>query len=87
MMAIYLPLFQNSGRTNYTIEAFKLLYQYDYGLAPKHAEQLIWSHFVNTEGVQGKNIPLDLHQEHLNRICKTCIEGLAASKREEAIVR
>lgn len=83
----YMPLFQNSGRKNYAIEAFRLIYQYKYGLPPKLAEQLIWSRFVNTQGVQGKNIPLDLHQEHLNKLCKTCIVGPGANKGEEAIVR
>ena len=82
-----LPLFHNSGRKNYTIEAFTLLYQHDYSLPPKLAEELIWSRFVNTRGMQGRNIPLDLHQEHLNRICKTCIECLGANKRGETIVR
>lgn len=33
------------------------------------AEQLLLSLFVNTRGLNGKNIPLDLHLEHLNRIC------------------
>ena len=82
-----LPVFQNSGRKNYTIEAFKLLYQYQYGLPPRQAQQLIWNRFVNTQGVRGKNIPLDLHQEHLNRICKTSIACLGANKSEDAIAR
>ena len=82
-----LPIFQNSGRKNYTIEAFKLLYQYYYGLPPRHAQQLLWSRFINTQGIHGKNIPMDLHQEHLNRVCKTSIEALSPNKREEGIVR
>ena len=71
-----LPIFQNSGRKNYTIEAFKLLYQYYYGLPPRQAQQLLWSRFINTQGIHGKNIPMELHQEHLNRVCKTSIEAL-----------
>lgn len=82
-----LPIFHHAGRRNYTIEAFTLLFQHDYSLPPKLVEQLIWSRFVNTRGVQGRNIPLDLHQEHLNRVCKTCIENLGANKRGEAVVR
>ena len=42
---------------------------------------------MNTQGVQGENIPLDLHLEHLNRICKTSIEHLGANKTDDAIVR
>ena len=82
-----LPVFHNSGRKNYTIEAFHLLYQYHYGLPPRLAEQLKWNRFVNTQGRIGKNIPLDLHQEHLNRLCKTSIECLGANKTDNAIVR
>ena len=82
-----LPVFHNSGRKNYTIEAFNVLHQYHYTLPPRLAEQLKWSRFINTQGCPGKNIPLDLHQEHLNRICKTSIQCLGANKTEEAIVR
>lgn len=82
-----LPVFHNSGRKNYTIEAFQLLYQYQYGLPPRQAEQLIWSRFVNTKGIAGKNIPLDLHLEHLNRVCKTAIGHLGPNKTDDAIVR
>ena len=75
MLALFI-----TTRKNYTIEAFTLLYQHDYSLPPKLAEELIWSRFVNTRGMQGRNIPLDLHQEP----CKTC---LGANKRGEGIVR
>lgn len=30
---------------------------------------------------------MDLHMEHLNKLCKTAIEGLGANKSEKAIVR
>ena len=82
-----LPIFQNSGRKNYMIEAFKLLYQYYYGLLSRHAQQLLWSRFINTQGIHGKNIPMDLHQKHLNRVCKTSIEALGPNKRGGGIVR
>ena len=70
-----------------TIEAFKLLYQYYYGLPPRHAQQLLWIRFINTQGIHGKNIPMDLHQKHLNRVCKMSIEALGPNKRGEGIVR
>ena len=57
------------------------------GLPPRHAQQLLWSRFINTRGIHGKNIPMDLHQEHLNRVCKTSIEALGPNKRGEGIVR
>ena len=70
----------------YTIEAFKLLYQYYYGLPPRHAQQLLWSRFINTQGIHGKNIPMNLHQEHLSQVCKTSIEALGSNMRGEGIV-
>ena len=45
-----MPIFINSGRRNYAIEAFNLLYQYHYDLPPQQAQQLIWSRFINTAG-------------------------------------
>ena len=33
----------------------------------------------------GRNISLDLHQEHLNRTCKISICGLQANKKEEPV--
>lgn len=82
-----LPIFHHSGRRNYCLEAFKLLHQYQYALPPRQAEQLIWSRFVNTRGVQGRNIPMDFHQEHLNRLCKTIIHSLGPNRGDEAVIR
>ena len=30
--------------------------------------ELMWGRFVNVHGKPGKNIPNDLHGEHLNRV-------------------
>ena len=40
------------------------------------AKQLLYSRFVNTRGQRGKNIPADLHNEHLNKACKTALGHL-----------
>ena len=82
-----LPLFRFTQHKNYCIEAFNLLCQYSFRLPPRQAEELIWSRFINTHGVPGRNIPLDLHLEHLNRLCKTSIAHLGPNKMEEGIVR
>ena len=80
-----LPMFISSGRTNYSIETLNLLLQHDFLLTPRLAEELIWGRFVNTHGQAGKNIPNDLHCEHLNRLCKNSISHLGANKTESAI--
>ena len=38
-------------------------------------------------GVCGKNIPADLHNENLNRLCKEAIKGLGANKTKSGIIR
>lgn len=64
-----------------------MLYQYEFQLTPCQSEELIWSRFVNTHGVRGRNIAADLHLEHLNRVCKESIRGLGANKTETGITR
>ena len=75
------PLFRASGRTNYTMEAFTMLYSHSFLLSPRVAKQLLWSRFINTAGRPGKNMAMDLHMEHLNRVCKD------ANKTPKAIQR
>ena len=82
-----LPIFRQSGRKNYSIEAFNLLYQHDYLLTPRQSAELIWSRFINMTGRKGHNIPGDLHMEHLNRLCKIAIQGLGANKSDASIER
>ena len=82
-----LPLFKVSGRTNYTIEAFTMLYSHAFLFSPRQAAQLLWCRFVNTAGRPGKNIAMDLHMEHLNRVCKDALRGLGANKTPKAIQR
>lgn len=80
-------IFKATGHSNYAIEAFTLLCQYHFMLSPFLAEQLKWSRFVNTHGKIGKNISMDMHMEHLNRVCKTAISGLGSNKAPNAILR
>ena len=82
-----LPMFVISGRKNYAIETLNLLMQHDFLLSPRLAEELIWGRFINTHGQGGKNIPNDLHCEHLNRLVKGCIADLQANKTEGSISR
>ena len=82
-----LPIFLGSGRTNYSNEVVKMLYQFKYSFSPRLAQELLTTRFINVHGRHHKNIPADLHMEHLNKIAKDAIEGLGANKKEKAIVR
>ena len=42
---------------------------------------------MNVHGRPGKNIPGDLHMEHLNRLAKEAIKNLGASKTEKGSIR
>lgn len=50
----FLLLFKASNRTNYSIEAFTLLAQYEYLFSPRMAMQLKWSRTINVHGRPGK---------------------------------
>ena len=82
-----LIIFKASNKSNYSIEAFNLLAQYYILLPPRLSQQLLWSRFINTHGKQGRNIPCDLHLEHLNRSLKTAICSLGANILPNAIER
>ena len=71
----------------YSVEALNMLCQYQYDFSPRLAQELIWSRFISTHSSPGRNIPEDLHQEHLNRLVKESIRGLGANKTEAAITR
>ena len=43
--------------------------------------------YTGLYGVVGRNIPCNLHMEHLNRICKGAVYGLQANKTPGAIKR
>ena len=81
-----LPIFFEMGRINYSCEALNMLYQ-ELTLPPCLSNQLIWSCFVNTHSIPGRNIAGDLYMEHLNCIAKDAIKALGANKTERAIKR
>lgn len=82
-----LPVFKASGRRNYSCEVVNMLYQHLYQLSPRLSSQLLWSRFINVHGRPGKNIPADLHMEHLNRLVKEAMKNLGANKTEKACER
>lgn len=82
-----IPMFSASGNTNYACEAVNVVLQHSYILSPRLSAQLLWSRFVNVHGRPGKNIPVDLHMEHLNKIAKGAILSLGSNKSEAAIQR
>ena len=83
----FLPLFKACGRSNYAIEAFNLLFQYEYVFTPRMKQQLLWDRTVNIHGRQGKNVPMDLHMEHINRACKEAMGNVGSSIGDSTVER
>ena len=79
--------FHYSKHKNYQIEAFNLLAGVNAPLTPCIAHQVTWSRFINTSGGKGKNISLDLHMEHLNRMVKDYVVNLGANVAEKSIIQ
>ena len=80
-------VFKSPSRQNYAKEAVNLLVQYYHVLTERQKTQLLWSHCVNTKGLPGKNIPCDLHMEHLNRRLKIILRNLGANITPKAVVK
>ena len=79
--------FRSSNKKKYTFEGLLLLIQANFLLTPRLKYQLMYSRFVNTRGGPGKNIPMDLHVEHVNRIVKSAIYHQMSNLSPTAIIR
>ena len=84
---VFLMYFFYARHKNYQLEAFHLLAQVSAAASQRIAHQLTWSCVVNTHGGKGKNIPLDLHMEHLNRVVKDNVATLGANVAESSILQ
>ena len=79
--------YKADNRVKYAVEAFHLLAQVNALLPPHMAHQLIWNRTCNIRGGEGKNIPLDLQVEHLNRIFKDDLNKFHRSINERSVAR
>ena len=56
-------------------------------LSPNLVHQLTWDRFVSSHGGKGRNIPCDLHNEHVNKLFKDIIKKMGANFTEVASTR
>ena len=80
-----LLIFKAARRKKYSIEALNLLLQFNYTLSERQAAQLKWSRCINTTNITGRNIPMDLHLEHLNRRVKGTIKNIGSNLTENSV--
>ena len=73
-----LPIFRQEKYYNYANEEFLLIAQ-TLLLSPRQICDIKRNRTVNTTGRIGKNIPVDLHMEHLDRRLKIMIRNLGAN--------
>ena len=82
---MFLPHFKSAGRHKYAVEALRLLFQVDVVLSPNLAHQVRWHRFINTKGGPGRNIPCDLHNEHMNKLIKDIIGNMGSNLTETSL--
>ena len=78
-------MFKAARRKNYSIEALNIQLQVNYTLSPRQAAQVKWSRCINTTNQVGKNIPMDLHLEHLNRCLKGTMRNMGANLTDNSL--
>ena len=84
---LFLPHFIVSNRRKYALEALRLQMQVKAMLSPHLAHHIMWDRFINTRGGMGKNIPCDLHNEHVNKLLKHVITSMGGNLTEVALRR
>ena len=85
MVVLLVPLFKAANQTNYTIEAFSS-FKTTCFFAPilnSRSDSLV--SLYKYTWVPGKNIPCDLHMEHLNHDLKTAIPHRGANKQKKEL--
>ena len=80
-----LLVFKASRRKNYGTEALNLQLQVNYTLSPRQAVQLKWCRCINTTNRVDKNIPMDLHLEHLTRHLKSTLRNMGANLTDNSV--
>jgi len=80
------PLFRQEKHYNYSNEGWLFIAQ-TLLLSPREVCDLKWNRTVNTTGRIGKNIPVDLHMEHLNRRLKIMIRKLGSNVSPPTVLR
>ena len=77
----FLPHFMTSNCRKYALEldALQLQLQVKAVLSLELVQDILWDHFINTKGGEGRNIPCDLHNEHVNKLLKHVIVNMGSN--------
>ena len=78
---------RHAKHSKYCLEALHLMGAINATATERIAHELTWCRFINTRGVAGANVPVDLFMEHLNRTWKDYLHGLGANVSEATIIQ
>lgn len=84
---VALLIYKAYGHTQYAYSTFLLTVQVNATLSPRVAHDVTWNRFWNNGGGKGKNIPLDLHLEHLNNFLKSFLKNKGTNLTEQTADR
>lgn len=84
---LFLPHFLVANCRKYALEAIRLQFQVKAVLSPYLSHHILWDRFINTKGGMGRNIPCDLHNEHVNKLLKEVIANMGSNLTEGALRR
>ncbi len=74
------------NQSMHCMEALRIPFQLA-TLSPDLVHQLTWDRFVCSHGGKGRNIPCDLHNEHVNKLFKDTIKNMGANFTKVASTR
>lgn len=77
MFRIAVLYFKCYKRNKYAYTVLKSLFRVK--MEPSAAFSIIWERFINTRGMRGFNISMDLHMEHLNNFLKELLRDLRSN--------
>ncbi|XP_056441576.1 uncharacterized protein LOC130379027 [Gadus chalcogrammus] len=84
---VALLIYKAYGHTNYAYSTFLLTVQINATMSPRVKHDVTWNRFWNSSGGKGKNVPLDLHLEHLNNFLKSFLRNKGTNLAEKTADR
>ena len=82
-----LLLYKCYGHHKYAFVTLLHLVKVHAALTEQQSHSLVWNRFFNKYGGKGKNIPLDLRMEQLNKLLKTQLRALGSNINEKNAAR
>ena len=83
----FMLYFKADKHTKYAVEAFNLLSQVNATLTAQMSHRLVWNRTCSIDGGEGRNIALDLQNEHLNHAFKDDINIFRSNISDSSVTR